>query len=846
MEKKKSKFKFYLIYGVVCVFLSIFLGAALFAFLDDVTQGFSFSLITTGFDLAETDFKGYFLWVGICFAAFVSIPIFFTLNKEYASKTPHALLGQKYDTKSDKKGAAHWLSSAEINRLFPRYSFAEAEKHKVNGFVVQTIETKMATYANIKGDVHCLIIGTTGSGKTIRFVVPTMQFLARTASRPSLIVTDPKGELYEGQSKLFQEKGYEIIKINLRDPLQHSNCWNPCHLAFKWYQEALIQKQKIKFHYDKIGDYEKKIKLITDKKNYHEEWYEYGGYAFVNLKDAVLQAERRENSLKAKAMESVSDLVTTIYAESAKKAQDPFWVKSASQLVEGLLLALLEDSEIEELGITEQRFNLGTIASTLSVRVDHLKSYFAVRDVNSYAKRKAQGSVSAPQSGTQESIVSTALADLSPFSDPDVQFITCNNDIEFENIGLKPTVVFLIVPDEKENRHVFASLFISQAYKALVELAGKHHRGSVPHPVNFIVDEFANLPMIPGMDNKITVARGRGLSFMLIIQALSQLRAKYGPDVAEIIKTNCNMQVFLATNDNETAEYFSKICGEKTVQEVSSNQDSQSGRQNLSYSLGARPLIKTEELLTLKEGISIVKLLRTQPAKLQQMPFWKSRSFYQGKEVIEDVWNPKMFVFEEDGYYDIVDRNRIDAEFLQEPLENFDLDLLKIDKEADENNDGGSGDDSGGGGAIGTAIDNEKSLGFDVDSKNFDPDIEQKTEKTSFRDEDNSIFDDQIENYNSDFEVNNKQKNNTTNNHSNDSFDDLTPISTNLGEVNDGYDDFDLDLDKDEFENIVENQPADKPIEKEEVKKETKTDNYDDFEFDRENEKNKLSDNNKK
>ena len=709
-KEKKPKFKLYFILSITAVVLSLTLGAAFFAYIESTFSApINFRLIIDGFALAVNDTSGYLLWSGLSLIAIVSIPVFFSLNKEFASKTPYALLGQKYDTKSDKKGAARWLTTSEINKLFPRYSFAEAAKHKVNGFVVQTIETKVATYANIKDEVHCLIIGTTGSGKTIRFVVPTMQFQARTAARPSVIVTDPKGELYFGQSKLYQEKGYDIVKINLRDPLNRSNCWNPCYIAYSLYQEGLKQKQLIKFHYDKSSDYAKTLKFVNDKNQYFEEWYEYNGYAFANLSDAVLEAERRGNSLKAKAMEAISDLTDTIYAESAKKAQDPFWVKSGSQLVEGLLLAMLEDSEIEELGITEQKFNLGTVSSTLSLRVDQLKSYFAVRDVNSYAKRKAQGSVNAPQSGTQESIISTAMADLSAFSDPDIQFITCNNDIDFKDIGRKPTAVFLIIPDEKENRHVFASLFISQAYKALVELANDHG-GKVPHPVNFIVDEFANLPMIPGMENKITVARSRGLAFMLIIQSLSQLRAKYGPDVAEIIKTNCNMQVFLATNDNETAEYFSKVCGEKTIQEINSSQDSQSGRQNLSYSLGARALIKPEELLTLEEGVSIVKLLRAQPAKLKQMAFWKSRSFYQGQEVIDEPWNPDMFVFEQDGYFDIAQRNKHDAEYIQEPLEEYDLDLLRSDQESDEENFGDSSDEESGGGG-GNAIDETRQEG---------------------------------------------------------------------------------------------------------------------------------------
>lgn len=723
MEEKKGKSKIYLLWGTIFAVISLIVGPILNNLMSNPGTISEFDFSFNG--LVNSFLSGFLLpkslmFSGGIFLTLCLLPLFMKTNKSYSS-TPNAILGKDYDTSSDKKGAARWLSSAEIAKVFPRYSFAEAGKYKVNGFVVQTIETKNATYANLKGDVHCLIIGTTGSGKTIRFVIPTMQFLARTASRPSVIVTDPKGELYQTQSKLYQERGYDIITINLREPLKRSNCWNPCNIAYKEYHEGLKQKEKIKFHYDKVIDYQKSLKLVGKKDEYYEEWYEYNDYAFVNLKDAVLEAERNENSMKSKAMESINDLVTTIYAESAKKAQDPFWVKSASNLVEGLLIALLEDSEIEELGITSQKFNLGTVSSTLSLRVDQLKSYFAIRDISSYAKRKAQGSINAPQSGTQESIISTAMADLTPFSDPDIQYITCNNDINFKDIGVKPMAVFLIIPDEKENRHVFASLFITQAYKSLVELATEYG-GKTPHPVNFLIDEFANLPVIPGMENKITVARSRGMAFMLIIQSLSQLRAKYGADVSEIIRTNCNMQVFLATNDNETAEYFSKICGEKTIKEVSSSQDGQTGKQNLSYSLSGRPLIKPEELLTMPEGVSIVKALRMQPAKLKQMAYWKSRSYYKGEQVINAPWNPNLFVFEQDGFFDIVYRNRNDAEFLKDQLQEYDLDLIKEERQRDlENfNSGGDGLSGFGGDEGGSGFGEHR----DNDDKEYSQDIE--------------------------------------------------------------------------------------------------------------------------
>ena len=696
-KKKKSNFGVYLILMIVFAVISFIGGTMLTLYMSEAMPNFAELDYTVDgiLELLEVAMseENYWLYTGGCFAAFMLL-IFLSATRDY-NNTPRTLTNKNYDVDSDKKGSARWLTDKEINKYFPRCAYDEVGKYKINGFVVQTIDSGARTFANYKDGVHCLIIGTTGSGKTIRFVIPTMQFLARSALRPSIVVTDPKGELYSSQSKLYQERGYDVLTLNLREPLRRSSCWNPCHIAYEEYQEGLKQKELIKFHSDSLDLYKGKLKMAESKSLFHEQWYEFNGFAFANLKSAMTEAERKEGSMKSKAQESISDLVQTIYAESARKATDPFWTKSASSLVEGLLLAMLEDSEIPNLGITAERFNLGTISSTLSLRVDQLKSYFAIRNVASNAKRKAQGPLGAPTGGTQESIISTAMADLASFADPDIQYITCNNDIDFKNIGRKPTVVFLIIPDEKENRHIFASLFITQAYKQLVELASGDEGvgGSCPHPVNFIIDEFANMPVIPGMENKITVARSRGISFMLIIQALSQLRAKYGPDVAEIIRSNCNLQVFLATNDNETAEYFSKICGEKTIKDINSSVAAD-GKVSESYSLSARALITPSELLTLQEGVSIAKLLRTQPARVKQTAFWKSKAYYKGEQVIETKWNPNLFVFDKDGFYDIVERNKSEVDYVINDITKYDVkELIDARNAIDEEEDGDEGTD---------------------------------------------------------------------------------------------------------------------------------------------------------
>ena len=656
-KEKKKGFKHFLTVLFVLALISI-IGGVVVAYFVELPPSISF--MTQVVDLGN-DLLNQGLSVGVAIFFFFMMCWLFASTKASDSGTPRQMTNGDYNVDSDQKGSARWLTDKEIDQLFPKCAYDDAYKMEINGFVVQTKRIGGKTYANYRSGYHCLIIGSTGSGKTIRFVIPTMQLLGRSKLHPSIVVTDPKGELYNSQTKLYKANGYDIVSINLREPLKKSSCWNPCYMAYCEYQEALEQKSLIKRHTDKLDAYPK-LTVAGDRSLFKEVWYEFSGYAFSTMRDAMIEAERKTNSLKAKSQESINDLVDTVYAESQRKANDPYWVKSGKSMVQGLLLAMLEDSEIKDLGITAERFNLGTISSILSLRVELLKSYFNIRDSSSNAKRIASSAINAPESGTRESIISTALADLTPFADPDIQYITCNNDIDFKNIGRRPTVVFLIIPDEKENRHVFASLFITQAYKSLVELASGPEgvKGACPHPVNFIIDEFANMPVIPGMDNKITVARSRGISFMLIIQALSQLNAKYTADVAKIISSNCNMQVFLASNDNETAEYFSKICGEKTTREKNVSVASD-GKESYSYSLNSRALIKPEELLTLAEGTSIVKLLRQQPAKLHQVEFWKDSSYIIGEQVIETKWNPNVFTFDVDGYYDIAVRCQNDA-----------------------------------------------------------------------------------------------------------------------------------------------------------------------------------------
>lgn len=639
MGKKKDKKRLsFFDRLIICLFFISILSAGIYYFRDNSTIN---SIITA---IPYYDKLGA-LGVSIAASSFIVICLAIITYKPPKEDIKDTLGG-------DKMGTSRWMKQDEIDKEFPKIEYGELAKTKVNGFVVSTkVMSNGKTYANYKKGTHCLVIGTTGSGKTSRLVLPTLNFLARSKLKPSVVMADPKGELFEATSKTFQDNGYKIISINLRDVIDKSDCWNPCYMAWKYYQEAVNQKSQIKVV---KGMDRKKIqqtyKIATDISEYKDEFYVYNNIAFATLDDCSLEIKRRESTLKGKAIDEINDIVLTLFPE--KDPKDSYWVKSAANVVAGILIGMLEDSENPELGITENNFNLSSVASNLTLNASSIMDYFDIRDVSSAARARARGTLSAGGE-TKGTITSTIQSGLYPFTEPDIQYATCQNDIDLTEVGKKPCAVYLIVPDEKENRHVFASLFITQLYKALIDVASHTKENTLPHPVNFIIDEFANIPKIPGMDNKITVSRSRGIFFMLIIQGLNQLEEKYGK-IGDTIRDNCNLLIYLATNDYNTAKYFSDLCGMKT--EVNKSQSKSKGKDkstSTSSSLSSEPLIRPEELLRLQEGESVVKMLRCQPAKLKQGKWWESKYDTRGAMKKEKEWERNVFTFEETGFYNI-------------------------------------------------------------------------------------------------------------------------------------------------------------------------------------------------
>lgn len=354
------------------------------------------------------------------------------------------------------------------------------------------------------GEYHNLIIGSTGSGKTQMTVQPMVKCLAK--SNQSMIITDPKGEIYENNANELRERGYKIVLLNFRDP-QKGNCWNPLSLPYSLY---------------KSGNSDKANELLDD------------------LAMNILYDEKSQNA-------------------------DPFWEKTSADYFAGLALALFDDAKEEEINLNT--INLMTTVGEEKFRNStYMKQYFSYKNEASPAYVNVSSTLLAP-SDTKGSILSVFKQKIKLFSSREnLSEMLSHSDFDMKDIGREKTAVFIVVQDEKKTYHSLVTIFIKQVYETLIDVA-QESGGKLPFRTNFILDEFANMPPLKDVTTMVTAARSRAIRFSFIIQNFAQLYQVYGKENGETIKGNCGNIVYLISSELAALEELSKMCGEEKSKE---------------------------------------------------------------------------------------------------------------------------------------------------------------------------------------------------------------------------------------------------------------------------------------
>ncbi len=436
-------------------------------------------------------------YIAITFTLFIAtlIVIFTSVSSYIFSREKGSGFGLRIGEK-EEKGYNRWAKDKEIKEGFMVEKISASDAH-VNAAGIPLATDKNNNIWVDNGEYHTLVIGSSGSGKTRCVVKPLVNMLAKHDE--SMIITDPKGEIYQESAEYLKSLGYNVIVLNFREPT-HGSAWNPLTLPYQYY---------------KAGNKDKAIELLDD------------------VSSSILAVENKN---------------------------DPFWEKSASSFFAGCALSLFENAKEEETNLNSIG-KMTTDGDERFGTSKYINEYFKMMGTDSNAYTFASGTIEAP-SDTQGGILTTFREKIRTFTSRDnLSEMLGHSDFDMRDIGKGKTAVFIIIHDEKTTYHGLATIFIKQCYETLIDVA-QENGGKLPYRTNFILDEFANMPPLKDVDAMVTAARSRQIRFTFIIQNYAQLNDVYGKEVAEVIRGNCGNTIYLISTELAALEEISKMCGE--------------------------------------------------------------------------------------------------------------------------------------------------------------------------------------------------------------------------------------------------------------------------------------------
>lgn len=540
----------------------------------------------------------------------------------------------------NEHGSSKFADMNEIKKTFI--------KEKVNGgnnvgFPVW-YEKKNGKFDNVYLDnksPHFLLIGSTGSGKSVTVVIPECFMFATSKEKHSVVVTDPKGEIFRTTSKVFADNGYDIVTIDFRDPSKSKriNIMQPIIDEWKKYCmhnktmlflfSHFIKVNKIKISKLNDSKYINKIKnkyniedylidiiinnekTITDninnKKMYENDYFDNSKELMESKtnEELVYMIREYQNSsskYQAETNRLVISLGDLIFVD--KDSSDKFWINSAKQLFIGIVGIFLEDYKLGLIG--EEKINISSVKKFQNSSLIKENQTFLQKNINNRQygnlSKDYLTSILSSAENTYKSIIAVFGEKMAIFDDLNVENITSTNEFNFTDLGSKPVSLFIIVPDEDRAYFQLVTIIIGMLTKDLTKFANlPENNGTLPVKVEWILDEFANCPPLSSIETLVSVARSRGMRFQFFIQSFSQLNQVYGKEIASIIQDNCAL-VYLKTNTVETAEIINKKLGKETIEtnSMSNSMDAIKKGGSKTTSLIGKELLSVTEIIGLK------------------------------------------------------------------------------------------------------------------------------------------------------------------------------------------------------------------------------------------------------
>ena len=367
----------------------------------------------------------------------------------------------------------------------------------------------------------------------------------------SFVILDPKGEIVRDVGKLLEAKGYEIKVLDLIS-MEKSHCYNP----------------------------------------------------FVYL--------RSDNDIQR--------LVTNLFKSTTPKgsqSNDPFWDTAASMLLLALVFYLHYEAPEDEqnFAMVMEMLRAGAIEDEEEPRPSPLDNLFSELEYENpeHIALKYYHSYHSGSAKTLKSIQITLAARLEKFNLESLAVLTTTDELELETLGEKKTALFALIPDNDTSFNFLVSLLYTQLFQQLFYSADHIHGGSLPIPVHFLMDEFANVSLPDDFDKILSVMRSRSVSVSIILQNLAQLKALFEKQWESIVG-NCDEFLYLGGNEQSTHKYVSELLGKSTIDTNTYGKSSgRSGNYSTNYQISGRELLTPDEVRMLDNQYAILFIRGERP-----------------------------------------------------------------------------------------------------------------------------------------------------------------------------------------------------------------------------------------
>ena len=367
----------------------------------------------------------------------------------------------------------------------------------------------------------------------------------------SFVILDPKGEIVRDVGKLLEAKGYEIKVLDLIS-MEKSHCYNP----------------------------------------------------FVYLQS--------DNDIQR--------LVTNLFKSTTPKgsqSNDPFWDTAASMLLLALVFYLHYEAPEDEqnFAMVMEMLRAGAIEDEEEPRPSPLDNLFSELEYENpeHIALKYYHSYHAGSAKTLKSIQITLAARLEKFNLESLAALTTTDELELETLGEKKTALFALIPDNDTSFNFLVSILYTQLFQQLFYSADHIHGGSLPIPVHFLMDEFANVSLPDDFDKILSVMRSRSVSVSIILQNLAQLKALFEKQWESIVG-NCDEFLYLGGNEQSTHKYVSELLGKSTIDTNTYGKSSgRNGNYSTNFQISGRELLTPDEVRMLDNQYAILFIRGERP-----------------------------------------------------------------------------------------------------------------------------------------------------------------------------------------------------------------------------------------